>query len=203
MTAPDPDLDALTTRLDACLGRIDSALEHLLAEAAIDPDGTADALHERADELHALVGAVLAGEGRARAVAATPLDRVVAEAVERLIVATMFPLVVHTELPRQLPPVRCARSELAGAVQRALALAAAHAGSGGDIAIRASLDRATVVLAIDAECADAPPVPAGERALTVQAFLADCRGRCDVVDDDGRRFGLRLLLPVAPRTQPH
>jgi K+-sensing histidine kinase KdpD len=202
MTVPDQDPDALAAQLGACLGRIDATLEHLLTGAAIDPDGTADALKDRADELHALVGAVLAGERRARGSAATPIDRVVAEAVEHLIATTTFPLVVHTDLPQHLPAVRCSRSELAGAVQRALALAAAHAGSGGDIAIRARLDRAAVVLAIDAECDDAPPVPAADRALTLQAFVADCRGRCDVADD-GRRFGLRLLLPVAQRTQPH
>jgi len=202
MAVPDQDLDSLTTRLGACLGQIDAALEHLLAESAIDPDGTAQALHERAGELHALVGAVLASEQHARAAVAAPFDRVVAEAVEQLIVATTFPLVVRTDVKMHVPPVRWSRSELASAVQRALALAAAHAGSGGEIAIRASRDRAAVVLAIDAECADAPPVPAGERALTLQAFLAECRGRCDVVDD-GRRFGLRLLLPVAQQAQAH
>lgn len=191
----DRELDALSNQLGECLGRIDSQVERLLADAALDPDATADAIEEQAGELHDLIDAVLAtadlGDDRA------DLDHIVAHCVEVVIQNAGHPLVVRSQLAGNLPAAACSTGELLHAVQRALGLAAEWAGSGGEVAIRTGNHGDEIELEVTAECAGTPPAHLRERALTLQAFVANWQGRCLVDSIGDNRLALQLELPIA------
>ncbi len=193
----DRELDALSDQLGACLGQIDGQIERLLAAAVqnVDAETTLD---DQTAELHDLIDSVLAtvrlDDDRA------DLDRVVTHCIERTIQNAGVPLVVRRKLAGNLAPAACSTGELLHAVQRALNLAAEFAGSGGEVAVQTSGDDTEARLEITAESTGTPQANVRERALTLQAFVANWQGRCQVETGDGHRLDLHFELPVSVET---
>jgi len=193
------DLHRLQGLLGRCLGRIDQqALQLVHGETIADPAELAHHLEDEAAKLQALVASILdsvdtGGDGRA------DLNPIVERCVDALLQQVGFPLVVRRRLAAVLPAVACAPGQLAHAVQRALALAASHAGAGGELLLTSRSDGDHVLFELSCE-RGAGDRHLADRALTLRAFLVSFHGRCEVdVDGDGR---LRLTFEVPIALEP-
>ncbi len=198
----DDDFDALSEQLGDCLRRIDADIERLLGDDASDPETTAAAIDDRAQELCLRIDDVLAAAhaetGRCE------VDRIVDRCVAAAIARAATPLVVRTRLAAGSTLAGCNPEYLRVAVDRALDLAFAHAGSGGEVAIATLTTESAIELAITAARLDGDAAARGsehlrERALTLQAFVAGWQGRCRLDGDGGKDdgFAIALQLPHA------
>lgn len=193
------DLDELTHLLGQLLHRIDEQVARLAeARTDLDPlgaDTAAVGLEHHTRELHALVGRLLAATHGPAAEPRADLEAIVGRCTRALLQDVGHPLVVRQRSHGRLPPVACAPALLERAVQRALMLAAQHAGSGGEVLVASDHRHEVIRLQVQSRGAGSPHLT--DRSLTLREFVTSLHGSCSVrVDDDGM-LDLALDLPAA------
>jgi signal transduction histidine kinase len=192
----DPDLDDLQRLLGACLGRIDEQAHRIAhGDDAADPDAVASVLEDETAHLQQLVESLLLHRAAER-IERADLDHTVARCVRAVLAQALVPLVVRERLAGNLPPVACAPGQLAHAVQRALALAAAFAGRGGEISVVTRREDDDVLFELHCT-GGAGDLHLRERTVTLRAFVAEFHGRCEASVDATGGLWLALELPTA------
>ena len=195
MHRSDRDLDELQRLLGECLVRIDEQALQLRQGEDVDVDAVADGLDHTAAQLQGLVARILDAAAPDRPEHAD-LDATVERCVRSALQEFGTPLVLRCRLAGRLPPVACTPGQLACTVQRALVLAASHAGHGGELAITTRSDRHGVVFEVSCARGDEDRHLA-ERALTLRAFVASFHGHCAVDVDPAGVLWLAVEVPAA------
>lgn len=188
----DRDLDGLTRLLGQCLNQIDEQAARLFVGAGNEDPGLLARLDAEAGRLQDLVASIVhCLQDGPRAV---DLDLVVGRAVRQLLDTAGFPLVVRERLAGRLPPAACDPARLRQVVQRGLALAADHAGSGGEIIVTTRGGADGVVFQL--RCRGGGDAHLAQRAVTLQEFVADLQGHCEVRVGQRGDLCLSIELPV-------
>ena len=206
MTSRDPELDRITELLGQCLGRIDEHAYRLqdhadLAEG-VDPTEPSteapfdlDALEREAEVLQELVQSALrqaGGDDRA------DLNRVVESTLQAALAELDIPVVVRQNLATDLPRIGCNGRELAVAAQRALVLAVSGLSAGDEIAVVTRPDNTHTLLEIEFPANGEPHL--GDRATTLQEFVAELGGHCHIRSDARSQCLIAIELPTAVPT---
>ncbi|MFK7739495.1 MAG: hypothetical protein AB8H80_04160 [Planctomycetota bacterium] len=212
MTPQDPQLDQLIQQIGQCLGRID---EH--ANRVVDGDddlGTdfrdlelVELLGEETgiinDLIDSLVVIDLEGGGAAES-HETVVDELLADVVHAFLAELQVPLVIRQNLTAGTARVSMAPEVLAGALQRALIVALSPLSAGDELAITTRTDRGREpFVLIEFEAIGAPPTEANseecrteqDRATTLDDFVSEFGGSCQVRSDQTGRLLLVLELP--------
>lgn len=191
MATVDPEQDGLSRRLDDCLGRIDDRIGKLDLDLALDPDAAVAAVGRHAAELQSLLDGLLADAIPPRA--PVDLESLLAQCATHTVRTSGAAIVVRTQKSVGLPLVHGDSATLQPALLRALQVAVAFAGHGGELTLQLTGDEDGVAIAIDAErlAASATASPAATDAL-----VAEWHGRCRVAFE-GNRLQLRLLVPAS------
>jgi hypothetical protein len=186
------NFEGLTARLTDCLGRIEAEAFRLQRANNTGHlfDANCDLIEEATGELQQLV-ATLVETVDTGPTGQSDLNQVAARAVQKAVRRSQLPLVVRTRLWEGLPPVACAADHLAAVLDRALSLAAGHAGAGGIVQIESSSEGIEVTLTITV---DSHGMPSRERAHTLQEFVAVLGGKCSL--DVGPHGGLLLTIQM-------
>ena len=189
------DLAQLQNMLGKCLGRIDEHAFRLQeGGAALEQDSVADAIEDETGELQhivdSIVEAAIAGSDER-----ADLNAIVAHCVNAMLQEVWYPLVIRQRLGSQMPMVAGSTSMITHAVHRALALAASHAGSGGEVSVTTRTEGDEVLLELQCP-AGASGQSLEDRAMTLRAFVAQFQGRCEVSLDSTGGFWLALELPA-------
>jgi len=199
MGSDDIEIGELTSLLGQCLGRIDEQA-YRLQNADCDGDGDheqiSDVLEAEAARLQELVGSLLVAHGP-DAGNRSCLDRTARRAVQSTLDSIGFPVVVRQRLAPGLADAACGTAQLAYALQRSLLLAAMHAGSGGEVQLETRSEGRSLVFELQASGAG-DSRHFGDRAATLQDFVAECGGRCLAAVDDQGLLLLSIELPAAP-----
>jgi K+-sensing histidine kinase KdpD len=198
MDASDRDLNLgkMQHLLGNCLGRIDAHASQLLnAEVWQEFDSVDDALGDETGQLQELVNCILETT-ECQTNEDADLNRVVGNCARSIVQATGHPLLVRQRLGANLPLVACSAGMLTCAVQRALSLAAAHAGSGGELIITTRSEGDDVLFELHSS-PGAANTHLKERALTLRAFVAQLHGRCNLAVDTASELWLVFELPMA------
>lgn len=197
MNSRDRELDLanLQKLLGKCLGRIDEHAFRLQEDGAVlDQETVADAIEDETGELQQIVDSIVEA-----AIAGTDeradLNAIVAHCVSAMLQEVWYPLVVRQRLDAKLPLVAGSTGMITHAVHRALALAASHAGSGGEVSITTRTEACEVLFELQCP-AGASAQNLEDRAMTLRAFVAQFQGRCEVSVDSTGGFWLALELPV-------
>lgn len=194
--ADDPDFHDLSYLLGHCLGRIDEEALRLIAGVeGCDPDAIAIVLEDETSRLQDLLTSIVSGKGR-EAIEQADLNHAVQSSVQALLQELPVPIVIRQRLQPELPPVLCAPGQLSCAVQRALVLASSHGGAGAEIELVTRAEDDGIVFELSCRQGATDP-NLGERAVTLRAFVADIRGRCDVELDPTGTLLLAMSLPAA------
>lgn len=196
------DLASLQKLLGNCLGRIDEHAFRLQEDSAsLDQETVADAIEDETGELQqivdSIVEAAIAGSDER-----ADLNAVVGHCVSAMLQEVWYPLVVRQRLAAKLPWVAGSTGMITHAVHRALALAASHAGSGGEISITTRTEGDEVLFELQCPTGTS----AGnleDRAMTLRAFMAQFQGRCEVSVDATGSFWLVLELPACTSNESH
>lgn len=186
------NFEGLTARLTECLGRIEAEAFRLQRANHTGhlADANCDLIEEATGELQQLV-ATLVETVDTGLTGQSDLNQVAARAVQNAVRRSPLPLVVRTRLREGLPPVSCAAEHLAAVLDRALSLAAGHAGAGGIVQLESQACGLEVTLAITVE-SHGNGVASRERGHTLQEFVEVLGGKCnlEVVNQGG------LLLTI-------
>jgi hypothetical protein len=190
------DFDRLTARLSECLGRIEAEAMHLQRQNRNGhlADASCDLIEEATGELQELV-ATLVDTVDSGFTGKADLNQVAARSVQNAVRRSSLPLVVRTRLAEGLPSVACASEHLAAVFDRALSLAAGHAGAGGIVQLESCGDGHDVRLCIRTD-SNGNCVGSRERGCTLQEFVNVLGGRCDLDIEPGGGLSVVIQMPA-------
>jgi hypothetical protein len=191
--AHEPDLDRLTTLLGQCLGRIDERAYRLQCGDDDDELDGEHVLEQEASTLQELVDALVDGLDAPQQ---CDVGRIVRSAVDGCIAELDGAVSVRVRIATDLPPVGCAPSRLAHAVQRALVIAAGRLDRGGELVATVRRDGPGAVLELESR-GRAADGHLQHRVQTLCEFVAALGGNCRVDADQRGDLLLALELPPA------
>ncbi len=190
--AHDSELDRLTAMLGHCLGRIDEgAFRVQQIGDGDDVEAIESLLEQEMATLNELVTDVVDAVETTEQCEVRPI---LGREVDACIAKVGVPIVVRMQLAAKIGPVRCAGTQLASALQRALALATGRMRAGDELAIHARDEGGTVV--VEFECNGGKrDRNVQQRATTLCEFVAGLGGNCKVDADENKRLLIALELP--------
>lgn len=198
MAHDDLELQKLTAMLQQCLGRIDEEAFRLQdADTAGFDFGEAERIDDATCELQGLVESLLvvdADNGPA------DVNEIVARVARDCLHRLDVPIVQRLQLCRGATRVDAAGSLVSVAVQRAVELATASLGPGGELDLSTRLEQGAVLVEIESRGSDDIGNVA-ERSATLQAFVEDFGGGC-TARAEKRDLFLVLELPQVMATDP-
>jgi hypothetical protein len=194
------DFEQLTARLSECLGRIEAEAMHLQRanRSGMLAEMNCELIEEATGELQELV-ATLVETVDTGLTGKSDLNLVTARSVQNAVRRSLLPLVVRTRLSEGLPAVACATEHLAAVLDRALALAAGHAGAGGIVQLESCCEAGEVTLTISTDN-NGNGVASRERGCTLQEFVLVLGGKCSI--DIGSAGGLSLVIQMPVALEP-
>lgn len=201
MAPRDVDIEELTSLLGQCLGRIDEQAYRLQNrdEGEAEDDQAADVLEEEASRLQNLVASLVEAVDTERLDTAD-LNRTVSRTVRDTLQELAQPVVIRQRLAENLPAVACKPGQLSYAVQRAVLLAIAYAGSGGEVELDTRVDDDGVLFELIARSGGHGDQRIDERATTLAEFVEGFAGRCRLDTDEQHELLLVLELPAVYAT---
>ena len=195
MDKDDRDLDKLSDLLGEVLGRIDKNAGELVRSDADDPAQMAEQLESDTERLHGLVDELVQAALDVDELERSNANIVVEKCLRDFLQVIDYPLVVRQTLSARTDLVACAPSQLTRGIQRALSLAASHAGHGGELSVRTTTKRQSVIVQLHSSGHGTQHLT--DRTQTLRAFIEELRGELHAKVDSHGALDLEMKLPLA------